>query len=300
MEQVEALGRLLREGVKQNESMARHTSWQVGGPARYYVSPAGAGEVGVVIRFCREKRLPLFVFGNGTNLLVREGGWRGVMMKIGAPFQYLHWEEPLLVRTGAGCAMSALARAAASRGLAGLEFAGGIPGSLGGALVMNAGAFGSYIGTLVQEVVLVDWDGVERRLPARACAFGYRRSSLAGAGVILEATLKLERGDPAALESRMEAFLERRLQRHPQQPSAGSVFRNPPDRPAGRLIEEAGGKGMRIGGAQVSECHANFIVNLGDASAGDIIALIGAVQELVQERFGIELQPEVRIIGEES
>ncbi len=299
MEQVQELEQLLRAGVKKNEPMALHTSWKVGGPADYYVNPADAREVATVIRFCREQKLPLFVFGNGTNLLVREGGLRGVVMKIGSPFQYLHWEKPL-VRVGAGCPMPFLARAAVRRGLEGLEFAGGIPGTLGGALVMNAGAFGSYIGSLVREVAVVNWNGQKRRLSAPECEFGYRSSSLARAGVILEADLELRPGDPAELEGRMEALLGERYRRHPQLPSAGSVFRNPPGRPAGRLIEEAGGKGMRIGGAQVSERHANFIVNLGGATASDIIALLEAVQKLVRERFGVELQPEVRIIGEES
>ncbi len=299
MDRAGKLERLLQAGVKLDEPMALHTSWKAGGPADFYVSPADAAEVAAVIRFCREQELPLFVFGNGTNLLVREGGWRGVMMKIGFPFQYLH-RKGSLARAGAGCPMPFLARATARRGLAGLEFAGGIPGSLGGALVMNAGAFGGYVGSLVREVVLVDWNGAEHRLPAAACGFGYRRSSLARAGVVLEATLELQPGNAAELESRVEAFLERRLRRHPRQPSAGSVFRNPPDRPAGRLIEEAGGKGMQIGGARVSERHANFIVNRGGATATDIIALIEAVQKLVRKQFGIELQPEVRIIGEES
>lgn len=299
MEQVRELERLLKAGVKRNEPMAAHTSWKVGGPADYYVNPGDSTEVAAVIRFCREAGLPLFVFGNGTNLLVREGGLRGVVMKIGSSFHYLHWDN-MRVRAGAGCPMTFLARAAVNRGLGGLEFAGGIPGTLGGALVMNAGAFGSYIGSLVREVAVVDYHGAERRLSPAECAFEYRSSRLDGAGIILEALLELQPGDPAEIEGRMERYLQERTRRHPQQPSAGSVFRNPPGRPAGRLIEEAGGKGLRAGGAQVSERHANFIVNLGDATASDILALMEAVRKLVRERFGIDLQPEVRVIGEES
>ena len=293
------LGSKLLNGIKINEPMSLHTSWKVGGPADYFLIPASQGELVDIVRYASDHDLPLFVFGNGTNLLVRDGGIRGLVVHMGAPFHYIHWEKNGLV-AGAGTPMPQLACAAAHKGLAGLEYAGGIPGSLGGALVMNAGAYGSYTGQLVKDVTLVGPDGNIFRLGREKLDFGYRCSNLAGAGIITGARLKLEEGDPAELESRVEFFLAERRRRHPQLPSAGSVFRNLPDRPAGRLIEAAGGKGMRVGDACVSEQHANFIVNLGRATASDILDLIGAVQRLVKERFGIELQPEVKVVGEEK
>lgn len=298
MQLEQELGRRLKAGVKINEPMAGHTSWKVGGPADYYLLPDDTGELAEIVRFSRQKGLPLFVFGNGTNLLVLDGGIRGLVVHIGAPFDYVRREEDGRLRVGAGTPMPFLARTAAHRGLAGLEFAGGIPGTLGGALVMNAGAFGSYIGSLVREVRLVDWDGAICVLGERELEFGYRSSNLAGKGVVVEALLQLGAGDPAALLETVEYYLAERLRRHPRQPSAGSVFRNLPGRPAGRLIEAAGAKGMRIGDAQVSARHANFIVNLGRATAADILALIAAVRRLVKEKFGIDLQTEVRIVGE--
>ncbi|NLA12374.1 MAG: UDP-N-acetylmuramate dehydrogenase [Firmicutes bacterium] len=290
--------RLLQAGVKENEPMSRHTSWQVGGLADYYLLPADEGELQEIVRLSREKEVPLFVFGNGTNLLVRDGGIRGLVVHIGAPFSYIRREGSSL-RVGAGTPLTLLARRAAREGLQGLGFGGGIPGSLGGALVMNAGAFGSYIGRLVAEIRLVRFAGEAVTLGREEIAFGYRRSNLAGRGIIVEALLELEPGDPAALQREVEKHLAERRRRHPALPSAGSVFRNPTHRPAGSLIEAAGGKGLSVGSARVSEQHANFIVNPGGASAGDIERLIGKVQRLVREKFAVELQPEVRIVGEE-
>ena len=293
------LGQRLKAGLKKNEPMSLHTSWGVGGHADYYLCPADPAELAEIVRYSNENGLPLFVFGNGTNLLVLDGGIRGLVVHIGTPFNYIYREGDGL-RVGAGTPMPFLARAAACQGLAGLEFAGGIPGTLGGALVMNAGAFGCYIGSLVREVRLVDRSGEIRGLGKDELEFGYRSSNLAEKGIIVDAALRLEQGDPAVLQSKVESFLAERLKRHPRLPSAGSVFRNLPENTAGRLIEAAGGKGMRIGGAQVSEQHANFIVNLDRATASDILALITAVRGLVKDKFDIELQTEVRIVGEEK
>lgn len=293
----EELGRLLQAGVRENEPMALHTSWQVGGAADYYLLPADETELQEIVRYCKREGLPLFVFGNGTNLLVRDGGIRGLVAQIGAPFNYIYREGELL-RAGAGVSLTSLARRAAKEGLQGCGFGAGIPGSLGGALVMNAGAFGSYIGSLVEEVRLVCPDGGAISLGSEELVFGYRRSNLAGKGIIVEALLRLKQGEPAALAEEVESYLAERRRRHPSQPSAGSVFRNPPGRPAGGLIEEAGGKGLSVGPAQVSEKHANFIVNNGGATAADIEELIGVVRRRVKDRFAVELQTEVRIIGE--
>jgi len=293
------LGPRLKYGVKTGEPMSDHTSWMVGGPADYYICPADTNELIESVHYSFSHGLSLYILGNGTNLLVLDGGIRGLVVNIGAPFNYTACDNTLLT-AGAGTPMPALAKSAKDGGLTGLEFAIGIPGSLGGALIMNAGAFGGYIGARVHTVTLVDYSGRVNTLFRDELSFGYRNSSLAGKGIIIEACLALEHGNPEQIAGAMEKYSAERSRRHPNQPSAGSVFRNLPDKPAGKIIEEAGAKGMRIGGAEVSEKHANFIVNTGGASAADILALIKAVQQLVKAKFGIELHPEVRVIGEET
>lgn len=293
----EELGRFLQAGVRENEPMALHTSWQVGGVADYYLLPAGERELQEIVRYSREKDLPLFIFGNGTNLLVRDGGIRGLVAQLGVSFNYIHREGDSL-RTGAGVSLTSLARSAAREGLRGLGFCAGIPGSLGGALVMNAGAFGSYIGRLVEEVRMINADGEAIVLGRDSLDFGYRRSNLAGKGAMVEALLSLEKGEKEALAHEVDGYIAERRRRHPSQPSAGSVFRNPPGKPAGGLIEEAGGKELAVGPARVSEKHANFIINSGGATAGEIEKLIEMVRQRVRDRFAVELQTEVRIIGE--
>ncbi len=293
------LGSKLKYGIKTGELMSGHTSWMVGGPADYFICPSDLEELVETMSYSSKYELSLYILGNGTNLLVLDGGIRGVVVKIGDAFNYTACENSFLT-AGAGTPMPALAKSAGDAGLSGLEFAIGIPGSLGGALIMNAGAFGGYIGEKVNAVKLVDFNGRVNTLHRDELSFGYRNSNLAGKGVIVEASLALACGDPEQISGQMEKYSAERRRRHPHQPSAGSVFRNLPDKPAGRIIEEAGAKGMRIGGAEVSEKHANFIVNTGSASASDILDLIKAVQRLVKDKFAVELQPEVRIIGEES
>ncbi len=293
------LGSRLTHGIKKGEPMSEHTSWMVGGPADYFICPANMEELTEAVRYSDKHSLPLYIVGNGSNLLVLDGGIRGLVVKIGTPFSYTTHAGHFLT-AGAGTPMPALANSAREAGLSGLEFAIGIPGSLGGALIMNAGAFGGYVGEKVHTVTLVDFYGRANKVAREEISFGYRSSSLIGKGIIVEACLELTHGEPEQIGGAMEKYSAERRKRHPNQPSAGSVFRNPSDKPAGKIIEEAGGKGMRIGGAEVSEKHANFIVNTGGASAADVLALIRAVRQLVKDKYGIELQPEVRIIGEES
>lgn len=293
------LGRLLSAGIKKDEPMSLHTSWRVGGPADYYLLPANKAELQEIIRLKNRTGLPIFIFGNGTNLLVRDGGIRGLVVQMGPSFSYIRREGELLLRTGSGTLLTTLAQAAVKEGLRGLGFAAGIPGSLGGALVMNAGAFGSYVGALVTEVSVISPDGEQLCLGPEDLVFSYRRSNLSSRGIIVEALFKLEQGDPELLKKEMDRYLGERRRRHPSLPSAGSVFCNPPGMPAGQLIEAAGGKGLSAGAARVSEQHANFIVNEGGASAGEIEQLIREVQKKVKDKFGLELQTEVRVVGEE-
>ncbi len=292
------LGPRLKEGLKKSEPIKGYTSWLVGGPADYFACPADINELVTIVRYTDRHGLPLYILGNGTNLLVLDGGIRGLVVKIGSPFNYTVPGSSFLT-AGAGTPLPALAKSAAENGLSGLEFAVGIPGSLGGALIMNAGAFGGYIGERLHSVKLVDFQGRISTISRKELSFSYRESSLIGKGIIIEASFTLTPGDPGKIARVMEKYSAQRRSRHPHLPSAGSVFRNPSDKPAGKIIEEAGGKGMQIGGAQVSEKHANFIVNTGNATAADILALIKAVRQLVKDKFEIDLSPEVRIVGEE-
>jgi UDP-N-acetylmuramate dehydrogenase len=292
------LGSKLTNGVRLNEPMAEHTSWQVGGPADYYVCPVNLEELIQVVKYCCQNNLPSYIFGNGTNMLVLDGGIRGLVVNIGPAFSYVRPEGEKLY-AGAGTPMTLLAFTAVEEKLAGLEFAVGIPGSLGGAVIMNAGAFGGYIGSRVGSVKLIDCNGKMLTLEGDQLSFGYRTSSLIGKGIIFEVRLDLQTGEQVESKKLIEFFLAERRRRHPNLPSAGSVFRNLPNQPAGKLIEQAGGKGMRIGGAEVSTQHANFIVNRGDAKAADVLCLIESVKKLVKEKYDLELVPEVRIVGED-
>ncbi len=292
------LGQKLKEGIRKNEPMSRHTSWQVGGPADYYLCPADLSELVEIVRFSNKYNLPLYVFGNGTNLLVLDGGIRGLVVNIGSSFSYVNCEQNGLT-AGAGTPMTYLARTAAEQGLVGLEFAVGIPGSLGGAVIMNAGSFGGYIGEKVRSVKLVSPGAELITMKRNELSFSYRTSNLPDKGVIFEVVLDLKPGDSAEPMKLMEYFLSERSRRHPDLPSAGSVFRNIPDQPAGKIIEEIGCKGMRIGGAEVSCKHANFIVNTGTATAADILSLIEAVRQKIKDEYNLDLQPEVKIVGEE-
>jgi UDP-N-acetylmuramate dehydrogenase len=289
----------LKNGVKTGEPMSLHTTWQVGGPADYFLCPVDSSELNEIVRISKKYNQPIQVVGNGSNLLVLDGGIRGLVVYIGEAFSYISRTEKGLL-AGAGTPMTMLAKTAALHNLSGIEFAVGIPGSLGGAVIMNAGAFGGYIGDSVDSVSLVDTGGQTVTLNRDQISFGYRTSSLVGMGIVFEISFQLEQGDPAESNRQMEYFLAERRRRHPSLPSCGSVFRNLPGQPAGQVIEQAGAKGLRIGGAEVSNQHANFIVNTGSATASDILQLIKTVQTMVKDKFACELHPEVRIIGEEG
>lgn len=293
------LRRLIGGPVLAEEPLARYTTWRIGGPAELLVIPQTAGELLESREFSRRKGLPFTILGNGSNVLVSDAGVRGVVARTVGGLKGVRWEGET-VRAQAGVLLVALARAAARRGLAGLEFAAGIPASVGGAAVMNAGAEGSSFGELLRRVWLLDPEGRTEERRASELGYGYRSSGLRGSGlVVLEVEAGLCPADPREISLRMRSLLSRRRARQPlNQPSAGSVFINPPGWAAGFLIEQAGCKGLRRGQALVSPRHANFIVNLGGASAADVLALAEEVRERVYRRTGVSLQLEVRLLGE--
>ncbi len=287
------------ERVLANEPMSRHTTFRVGGPADVLFFPAGADELMRAMNAARELGEPCFVMGNGSNLLVKDGGVRGLVICIGEPMGAVS-VEGTLVRAQAGASLSRVAREALSASLAGLVFASGIPGSVGGAVAMNAGAYGGEIrGVLARALVLEEGQAAWKT--AESLNMGYRSSDVLRRGlVVLEAEFALTPGDREALQAETNELARRRREKQPLNlPSAGSTFKRPEGHFAGALIQEAGLKGYRVGGAQVSELHAGFVVNTGGATASDILRLIADVQARVMENAGVRLEPEVRIIGEE-
>lgn len=283
-----------------DEPMSKHTTFHIGGPADYLVLPSSAGEVAAVLMTAREYNVPVTVLGNGSNVLVRDKGIRGLVLKFDTTMGNLS-HNGATVKAGAGAALGDVSRYAGSHRLTGLEFAVGIPGSIGGAVFMNAGAYDGEIGCCVAAVTAVSQDGRLRRFGHDDIRFGYRDSVFQHNGcIICEVELALRDGDVAAIDKKMNDYTRRREAKQPiEMPSAGSTFKRPPGHFAGTLIEQAGLKGLKVGGAQVSEKHAGFIVNAGGATAAEVLALIREVQRRVQERFGVRLQPEVRIFGEE-
>jgi UDP-N-acetylmuramate dehydrogenase len=298
---VAELKRLGIEDVRLNEPLSRHTTWKVGGPADLMIYPKNREQLEQAMKVVREHRLPWRAIGRGSNLLVRDGGIRGVVFKLDEGFNYLK-VDGTSVTAGGGYSTILLASMTAKHGLTGLEFAGGIPGNVGGAVYMNAGAHGSEISRVLESAEVLLESGEWVRLSNADLKFQYRTSVLQKElrGIVTEATFRLEYGDREKIASALASFKDRRRRTQPlQYPCAGSVFRNPPGDFAGRLIQEAGLKGYRIGDAEISTLHANFIINRGEATARDVLALIEHVIRTVKEKFGITLVPEVQVIGEE-
>ncbi|MGE5623742.1 MAG: UDP-N-acetylmuramate dehydrogenase [Methanocella sp.] len=286
--------------MRLNEPMSRHTTMQVGGPAELFVEPAGQEELLRLLGWCRARELTFLLIGEGSNLIVRDGGFPGLVIRVGQGLAKVSVSGRLILAE-AGVRLAELARTAAAAGLSGLEFAVGIPGSLGGGLFMNAGAYGGELGGLVRQCKVVTETGEVRCLSGGEMEFGYRHSVLQERPwYALEATLELAPGDPEAIAARMSDLTAQREAKQPLElPSAGSVFRRPEGYYVGKLVEEAGLRGFRIGGAQVSEKHTGFIVNTGGATAGEVVALIRHIQTVVRDRFGVSLEPEARIVGED-
>jgi len=307
--------------------MSSHTSFRIGGPADLLVTAHDVDELLAVLGCCRRENVPLLVLGRGTNLLVRDGGIRGAVLRLAGGFTELSFDGET-VRAGAAVSVSSLAREAGRRGLTGLEFAIGIPGTVGGAIVMNAGAYGSEMRNVVEWVEAVvpgtpldamptgdrpardhppdcaarDGGGQDRviRAPSDRLDFGYRTSRPGREGwIVTAAGLRLATGDPARIAALEKDYTARRRARQPLDfPSAGSVFKRPEGHYAGPLIQDAGCKGLRVGGAEVSTLHANFIVNRGGATAADVLALIEEVRRRVRDRCGMWLETEIRVVGE--
>ena len=282
--------------------MARFTTFRVGGPADVLVNIDSAAEISVALRAARAAGVPVTIIGNGSNLLVRDGGIRGLVMRISQPMSAITREGDTL-HVQAGATLPAVAGFAQRSGLEGLAPMAGIPGTIGGAVIMNAGAYGGEMSQVVTRVdAIARSDGKPIRFEGRALGFAYRHSAMMDAGVIVtDVTLRLAPGDPDAIARRTEELLVARREKQPlEYPSAGSTFKRPEGAFAARLIDDAGLKGLRIGDAQVSEKHAGFIVNLGSATASDILALMAEVQSRVLAASGITLEPEVRILGENA
>ena len=282
--------------------MARFTTFRVGGPADVLVNIDSAAEISVALRAARAAGVPVTIIGNGSNLLVRDGGIRGLVMRISQPMSAITREGDTL-HVQAGATLPAVAGFAQRSGLEGLAPMAGIPGTIGGAVIMNAGAYGGEMSQVVTRVdAIARSDGKPIRFEGRALGFAYRHSAMMDAGVIVtDVTLRLTPGDPDAIARRTEELLVARREKQPlEYPSAGSTFKRPEGAFAAKLIDDAGLKGLRIGDAQVSEKHAGFIVNLGSATASDILALMAEVQSRVLAASGITLEPEVRILGENA
>jgi UDP-N-acetylmuramate dehydrogenase len=296
----ERLSAQLSGPVRRNEPMARHTTYRVGGPAALWVVCDTVADLASLFTVLIEESVPWTVLGKGSNVLVSDAGYDGAVIVLGKEFKR-HRTEGEQVRSGAGVTLAALVQDAYSRGLSGLEFAVGIPGTVGGALAMNAGSRDQWIGERVESVTLyVPGDGL-CVLRGPEIAWGYRSSGLPARGVIVECSLLLELGDRDRIRRTMDArFLSRKSAQPMGVPNAGSVFVNPEGDSAGRLIESSGLKGVRLGGAEVSEVHANFIINTGDATAADVLGLIDHVRGVVRERHGIQLKTELRFLGTQA
>jgi len=286
------------EQLLRDEPMSRHTTFRVGGPADIMVVPACAEQLVRALELAKECGVPAMVMGNGSNMLVRDGGIRGLVIVIGERFARITTEENDLIAE-AGASMARVAGAAQAAGLSGLEFAAGIPGTLGGGCAMNAGAYGGQLSdVLVSADVLLN--GEIRTLSLQEMEMGYRSTRpLREGGIVVSARFRLKPDNCEEILARIKELNARRRDKQPLNfPSAGSTFKRPEGHFAGALIEQSGLKGVSVGGAQVSEKHAGIIINTGDATAADVLGLMEKVQETVMRNFGVRLEPEVRIVGE--
>jgi len=287
--------------VKECEPMQLHTSFKIGGPADVFVAVSTMEQLKMLLECVKEHNLPLMLVGNGSNLLVKDTGIRGIVAKLEGDFCRAELIDDVTIKCGAGAALSAFCHTALENSLTGLEFAWGIPGSVGGAAFMNAGAYGGEMKDVVVECEYITPDGEIGVINAQDCAFGYRESIFQREKLyVISVTVRLEKGDAAEIRALMDDILGRRKDKQPLElPSAGSVFKRPVGYFAGGLIEQCGLKGAAVGGAQVSVKHAGFIVNTGGATCQNVLDLIAHIQETVKENTGVTLECEVRAIGDD-
>lgn len=299
LEELEQSARRLGCGTFREEPMSRHTTFRIGGPADLFLVVNDRPALREVCRKARELGVPIFPLGNGSNLLVSDAGLRGAVVSLGKEFQKIEPCGEYVLECGAGISLGGLCKYAEHHSLSGVEFAWGIPGSVGGAAFMNAGAYEHSMSEAVTACGHVSSLGEEGILKGKDLRFGYRQSAYTGNGcVITSVRVKLRPGDPERIASSMQELYQRRKSKQPLElPSAGSIFKRPPGHYAGTLIEQCGLKGRRVGGAMVSEKHAGFIVNAGDATCGDVLRLIEIIQETVFRETGVRLECEVKRIG---
>lgn len=289
----------IAEIVILNEPMSEHTTFKIGGPADYFVSVTKESEISDAILWAKENNIPYMIIGNGSNMLVSDKGIRGLVIEVGKNFADISCEgEKIYVQAGA--LLSRVAKTAMNESLTGMEEISGIPGTIGGAIYMNAGAYGGEIKNVIETVTYLDCDGEIKTVTADECEFGYRTSIFeTGDKVILSTVLKLKKGNPDEIKEKMADFTNRRKTKQPlAYPSAGSTFKRPEGHFAGALVENAGLKGYTVGKAQISELHAGFVINIGGATCEDVLGVIRYAQKIVKEKYDVCLEPEIRLVGE--
>ena len=287
------------EQVLTDEPMKKHTTFRIGGPADFFVLPQKTEEIARIVAECQKEGIPWYVIGNGSNLLVSDQGVRGVVIQLLRNFNEIEVTGDM-IRAQAGAINAAIARQALEASLAGFEFAAGIPGTIGGAVVMNAGAYGGEMKDIIKEVTVLDRAGNVKVLPAEELELGYRASIIAKRGyIVLEVCMQLKPGNAAEIKAQMDELKEKRVTKQPlEYPSAGSTFKRPEGYFAGKLIMDAGLRGFTVGGAQISEKHCGFVINKGNATAKDVTDLMEETKKIVMEKFGVVLEPEVKRLGQ--
>lgn len=281
---------------KEFEPMMKHTTFRIGGPARYFFMPKNTEEIRQLLSYCRKEKKKYMVLGNGSNMLFPDEGYDGIIIYIGGNMSEIRVEGTSLYAE-AGALLSKTAVVAREHGLTGLEFAAGIPGTIGGAMVMNAGAYGGEMKDVVSSVDVLECDGTVRCYTGEEMKFGYRKSVIDADRIVLGARIKLKPGDRDAIDEEMNRLKEARLAKQPlEYPSAGSTFKRPEGYFAGKLIDDSGLRGYKVGGAMVSEKHCGFVINYDGATAEDVITLIEDVRQKVYEKYQVTLEPEVRIV----
>lgn len=285
--------------IYQEEPMKKHTTFRVGGNADYFVAVRNGEEIAQMIQLCQEMQMPYYILGNGSNLLVSDNGYHGLIIYIGKEMSAITVDGNCM-HVQAGALLSKIGSVALQNHLAGFEFASGIPGTVGGAVVMNAGAYGGEMKDILVEVTVLTQDGDVLVLKKEELELGYRTSIIAKKGyIVLGAVIQLREGNPEDIKAKMEELKIQRITKQPLEfASAGSTFKRPEGYFAGKLIDDAGLRGFQVGGAQVSEKHCGFVINKGNATAADIVELMRQVSEKVQEQFGVTLEPEVKRLGE--